>query len=360
MAGDESVDQYWLGGNWTWAAMVGGLIRPINDFVDPSHDVLNEQMWLRAGSNLNGVVYSFRNMGRGGTSPPIVGVNLDIINAMGLDDPRDLYYSGQWTMEKMREMMIEATISTDGTGVINQWGWGGSPTSTCIQILGGHHGYFVYQDAAGDYLFGFDLASSQAGLEYLYQMFAVDRIYMFDDEGFNYNFGAGDATLAWLDGRALFWNSARHQYGENDIAFNFTVVPVPFDPIHNPTHFVGTVGWAESLVMPVMTQGAEDLIHVYMNLFNWMGHDVELRDGPWFNTLITHFQDERDWPRMSALGENPARHYLDFGNFLNLNQRANQGWMMNRFFYREHTVASYIESVRNIYQDMINEMFYAD
>ncbi len=48
--------------------------------------------------------------------------NKSIISDKGMDDPMELYESGQWTYEKMREMSIEATEDTNNDGVNDIWG----------------------------------------------------------------------------------------------------------------------------------------------------------------------------------------------------------------------------------------------
>ncbi len=55
--------------------------------------------------------------------PYMIWYNKNLLNKNGLEDPYDLWKSGEWNWEKFEELGRELTQDTDDDGNIDQWGF---------------------------------------------------------------------------------------------------------------------------------------------------------------------------------------------------------------------------------------------
>lgn len=100
--------------NWYLA----GAVKDITDLFDWNDPDLNQAITDIA-------TFGGRNYGIGITTPNIetaVLFNKRLFEEAGLESPFDLVDQGRWDFATFREFARTLTVSTDGTGVVNQWG----------------------------------------------------------------------------------------------------------------------------------------------------------------------------------------------------------------------------------------------
>lgn len=69
--------------------------------------------------------------------PYMIWYNKNLLNKNGLEDPYDLWKSGEWNWEKFEELGRELTQDTDDDGNIDQWGFNTAGVYTPMWANGG-------------------------------------------------------------------------------------------------------------------------------------------------------------------------------------------------------------------------------
>lgn len=90
------------------------LFEPLDKYYD-----FNDPLW-RDMKDVNKIlIYKGKQLGMADGEPKVIQTiiyNKNLIEEAGLDDPRELYYKGEWTWDKFLEYARELTYDTDGDG----------------------------------------------------------------------------------------------------------------------------------------------------------------------------------------------------------------------------------------------------
>ena len=142
LAGTPFADSIYMNGRQMLSAMIGDLILPLSVIDLPYSDILGQQVY---GRKLQPVFGEYWAWEPATFSPNIwmLGVNMDIIDAISAPSPIDLFNNGQWTWEAALEIMRLSTRDTVGDGHITQWGIAGQPTDIFAHFIAANDGYFV-------------------------------------------------------------------------------------------------------------------------------------------------------------------------------------------------------------------------
>lgn len=104
---------------WSFPKLVNqGFLVPIDDQIDLS-DATAYTAWMKSGGSFQGKQYGYYD---GTPSPFGLIYNKSLVQKLGLEDPYELQKNGQWTWEKFREFMKNATKDTNGDGKTDVWG----------------------------------------------------------------------------------------------------------------------------------------------------------------------------------------------------------------------------------------------
>lgn len=272
LAGDPIADLIVVEGWMQLVGMQGNLIRPFQSV--PNSDLFGAQNFAAQSTVHEGEVWTMYPSGPFGSGWGI-GVNLDIIEAEGLPNPVDLYYAGEWNWDNMLHIMREATRSTDGTGIINQFGFAGNPG-------GGNTGFITHFIAANDGVqvnddlnYGFDHPNTVRALELVHTIFteglwASDNGNWSDDWSRNFFSGMREGNAA------LFLLTTWAPADAGGIDFEFRWVPIPQGP-DNISGNTWATGWRQSLGLTAASEwGADEILIIMEELLSWSIDDPEL------------------------------------------------------------------------------------
>jgi len=175
MAGDSWADMFSASATVWLPAGHNGMIHPIDTINLPNSDIQGAQIF----GHMRG-----RGLGHywiAGTNEPnhdgsALGINQDIIAAIGAPNPIDLYESGQWTWDAFLDIMRMATQDTTGDGVLDQWGIAGQPGDIVVSFLVGSNDGRLVSD---DFEYYFDHPNTLEALEFADIIFR-ENLWQFD------------------------------------------------------------------------------------------------------------------------------------------------------------------------------------
>ncbi|MCL2016212.1 MAG: extracellular solute-binding protein [Defluviitaleaceae bacterium] len=342
MAGDPGADLQLLNGHMIMAAIMGDLIMPLDTLNLPGSDTFGAQIYSQPMTTTLGHTWSFAD-----NSPAShgmgLGVNLNIINAIGAPNPVELYESGQWTWPAFLDIMRTATQDTTGNQVLDQFGIAGVPGDIAIHLVAANDGRMVDDDLN----YGFDHPNTIEALEFVETIF-VERLWQYDegtelgDWGHNFNI--------FREGRGAFWPAVDWQLAAEPLAFDWTIVPFPLGPA-NTSGNTWSAGWEQSWTIPVGVENPEDILMIVEELFAWPGEEPELlMEGQlgWYRTI---FNTEEDVQRAitsingtmgTDLGHNISEYSWIMGTFISAFWNGTAG------------VAEVVEANRGPQQEMLD------
>ena len=347
MAGDPIADMFYLGAPQTFSAIMGNLIHPASDFAPAGADLTGPRNFVLPRSEFDGEIWSFdRN------EPEVhgmgLGVNLDIIDAIGMENPANLYERGEWTWDAMREIIIRATRDTTGDGVIDEFGISGQPGDIFLQLIASNDGQLV--DTATR-TYGFDHPNTLRALEFAFDIFNTYSAWYYDsgDPG---NMGDWNRNyFSFREGRSALFPAATWSLVDG-LSFRHSFVPFPQGP-DNQRGYVRMAGFTQGIVIPLGVPNPQDVYLMFEEIMSWPGDDPLLAHEGVMEYARTAFLTEADVQRMLRIGEN---FKFDIGMAVH-----GYYWVLGEFAsaFRsgEMTVMQAVETHRHPQQAMLDEVF---
>jgi len=347
MAGSAFADVVMLGGGMILSAIMGDLIMPLDEINLPNSDILGPQLYGLTLVEFRGDRWSFMCT-RPYLNAMLMGVNLDIINAIGAPNPADLYTQGRWTWEAALNIMRMATRDTTGDGTIDQFGLAGQPGDIMFLFIGSNDGRLVTDDLQ----YYLDHSNTVEALEFMETIFReglweYDRAHGFDVGDWGRNF------WAFHEGNSALFPATTWAMNDGDLPFDFIGVPFPLGPSNTSGN--STIGgWRQSFVIPHSTAwDPVDTLMVIEELFIWPGDEPDLKpDG------------ELGWPRAVWLTEDCVQNQARAGRMMNqcIGMVVPQynwifGSFVNHFANQEMTVFQAIEHHRPPQQELLDNFF---
>jgi len=273
LGGSPFADVVMLDGQHQLAAINGNLVRPWPRV--SGSDIHGTQDFLMPRTIMDGEVWTVIETGPYASGFGL-GVNLDIILAEGLPNPVELYERGEWTWAAMLEIMRGATRSTDGSGVINQWGlggfFGGGGTGLMSHIIAANDGIQV----DSNFNFALDHPNTLYALEFI-ETIMLEELW-FSDAGVMGGDWGRDMYAGIQEGNvALFTNTTWIPAEAGGIDhFEMRWVPFPRGP-HNTSGRTWAVGLQQGYGIAASSDwDAEDILIIMEELFAWPGEDTDL------------------------------------------------------------------------------------
>jgi multiple sugar transport system substrate-binding protein len=347
MAGDPVGDMVFLSGGQVLSSILGDLIMPLSAARFPGSDVLGAQIYARVHQEAFGEPWAFYYTT---ISPHVwfMGVNLDIINAIGAPNPVDLYTRGNWNWDTALEIMRLATADTDGDGLFDQWGLAGQPGDLVNHFIAANDGWFVDDDLN----YAMDHPNTLEALEFMELIFheglwEYDPVLGADPGDWGRNFFAFQAGNSALF-KGVFWGM-----NDGDLPFEFTIVPFP----KGPSNYTGSTwmsGWGGGLTMPFGSSWEpSDMLRVSEEFFAWAGDEPELIAEGGMITPRNIFLTEDCVQRWVA---NSTRMRTDIGHVVPQYNWVG-GEFVSAFINREMTVLQAVEAFRPPQQEMLDNFF---
>jgi len=346
LAGDSLGDVIYLLGPHTFSAIIGDMLHNAGTFASPDSDLLNARTYVTPRAIMDGEIWTFSD------NFPMVhgmgmGVNLDIINAVGAPNPVDLFNAGEWTWDAMREIMLMATMDTTGDGVVDQFGISGQPHNIMINLIAANNGHLVDPET---FTYGFGDPNTLEAFEFIYEIFNTLNVWHYDVGAAN---PMGDWTRnmwSFREGRSALFTAATWLVGSSDdMPFNYAFVPYPKGP-SNPYSYVRMYGLPSGYAIPITTQNPQDVFRILEEVQSWPGDEPELVTFTAINYANPSWLTEDDIWRVLYVGEN-VKH--DLGMSIH-----GYYWVLGDFaynFWHGHmTVAQAVETFRPQQQEMID------
>ena len=347
MAGSPIADLFFLEGGDLLSSIIGDLIMPWSVVDLPGSDIFGPGIYGRVSTHLFGedwgVYYNSPN-------PHVwmMGVNLDLIHAVGAPNPVDLYNNGQWTWDAALNIMRMATRDTTGDGLFDQWGIAGQPVDIVRHFMAANDAPFVDDN----FNYAFDHPASIETLEFMEIIFR-EGLWQYDPVlGFNPG-DWGRNFFAAHEGNAALFPSILWGMNGGDLPFEFAVVPFPVGP-SNTADYTWLGGFGGGLSLPFgSTWTPEDKLIIIEEFLAWPGDEVELISEGGLNwprsVLLTEEDVQRWWV-------NGARPRLDVGTLV-----PEYYWVLGDFvgamYDQSMTVLQMVEYHRQPRQEMLDHFF---
>jgi len=276
LAGDAFADIVVAAPELTLAAAVGEWVHRLDEIDLPGSDLLGPQLYSRF------VAEGFDHAWAFYTSEPditafTIGVNLDIIDAIGAPNPVQLYHSGQWTWDAMLDIMRLATRDISGDGEIDQWGISTHMYSFLMHMVAANDGVLITDSLE----LALDHPATVEAVEFV-RTIIREELYRaplhVSESGFivlDYSCFHDSASVFITDTTWL-----RERWSDNRPppypvpSFEFAVLPLPIGP-SSTSDATWMGGWREGLLFP---HGADhtpaSLLTVIEEYFSWPGDDI--------------------------------------------------------------------------------------
>lgn len=341
MAGSPFADAVMLDAQQILAPAINNQILALDEINLPNGDIFNAKAVLLPSGDVLGKQYAMEERNEQ-VSAVFLGVNLDIINNLGLENPVDLYEKGEWTWDKFLAIAKASTKDTDGDSVVDQWGISGVPLLLAKQLIASNDGYLTDDINLKE---GLSDPKSMEALEFFSKLYNVDKVvYLANNDPWEWNgnldyFKEGKSALFYLQNWMI-------PSGDSALHYNYTVVPMPKGPSNTTgaTYITGTGGVA----IPRGVEAPEDVMMIFEEINMWYGDDYSIKAEASREWLQTLYLTEEDVERAIAFAENKKIDITDGISEYPLNT------VIGNLLIDGQTVAQTVEANKQLAQDRIN------
>lgn len=276
-----------------------------------------------------------------------LGVNMDIVNRLGLPDPIALYEAGNWNWDNFLSMMRTA----QGQGY---YGLGGVPNDIGRMLVASNDAQMVTPDLN----FGYDQPATMAALN-LFSTIMEERLWKQPPDGADDWYGTmgtwNEQMFGFRDGDALFFSMylwVPNYIVEGGEPFEFHVLPFPAGP-NNTTGASWGGGFEQAVVIPAGVENPELVLAVMEALMAWHGGDTFLVTEALLGQAASRLQTMEDNARWVYLtgSRRLADPSFDVSGFHVFNDFAFDILTGTR------TIAESVEYRRGPLQELLDNMF---
>ncbi len=209
------------------------------------------------------------------SDPNCILFNKEMIEELDLEDPYQLVRDGEWTIDKMMDLMSKAT-KDDGDGRWNEFDTYGLTTSDdwfCNSFIFSSGVELVTQNAEGEFEFAFDNERVYQMVEKLDQLLDGADTYVYGVIGSNAEeCFASEQYIDISKGRSLFnISNIAYLYALREVDLEFGVLPYPMlDKTQNGYY---TNDWSGLMCVPKTVQNT-DMVGKVIELLSYYSDDV--------------------------------------------------------------------------------------
>lgn len=343
MAGDPYADGVILGAQQAIPLAVSGQIMALEDINLPEADIFNANDVLLPALEIGGKSYCIAERNEE-VNACFLGVNKDIINELGVEDPVELYEKGEWTWDKFLEIAKAATKDTDGDNVIDQYGISGVPFLMAKQLIASNDGYLI---DGSTFTEGLSDAKTMEALEFFNQLYSTDKVaYVANNDIWEWN----GNLQAYREGKSAMFYLQSWVLGEGDNgSFEYEVVPFPTGPSNTTgaTHMISKAG----VSIPRGVENPEDVLMIFEEVQNWYGADYEIKAEASREWLSTLFLNEKDMENSLTFHEGETIDLTDGVTEYPFNT------VIGNLLTDGQTVAQAVEANKQLAQDSVDAVF---
>lgn len=344
LAGKPFADGVNVGPSIIFAAALNNQLLKVSEYAPANADILNNQEVLVSPGKILGDEYIMteKNVPISGK---FIGVNNDIVNALGMDTPQQLYKNGQWNWDNFEKIAKAATKDTDGDSVVDQWGYAGVPQLFLQQVVTSNDGYFM-DDVNGTQ--GLDNPKTMKAIEFMNQLYNVDKAaYVNNNDVFDWG---GNADFYKQGKAAMFYVETWMLPDGGQGLFNYSIVPFPVGPDNTSGDTYATSPWG--MVIPRGVEHPDWVYMVYEEMSDWYGADYSQKE-----------QGTMDWLATKYLTQDDVNTCVDVsGNQVAVDNSTNipsfpLGNILQGICKDGKTVAQTVEETKQVAQDAINAVY---
>lgn len=202
--------------------------------------------------------------------PYAIYFNKDIIKDYGMDDPYDLVYEGNWTLDTMVDMAVEFTRDVDGDGKmdpdVDNYGMSATEISKYASILAGCDQFLTKKTADNKVELALNTEKTYKIIETTHKLVEkTGTIYVptAEDESAQFDFGSGRLLfrLDTIAGAVIF----------RDYEVDIGIVPYPkYDSAQE--NYI-SLDWGGLMGVPTTIQNPE-MVGAVLELLSWYSADT--------------------------------------------------------------------------------------
>jgi len=358
LAGTPDCDIYLVEAGTAIPAQMNNLCVDLKQVLPADHDLFTTQIVAKYLDMGDGRACIIQRQG-GMDNNHALGFNKQLLEANGLEDPRDLWDKGEWTWEKFREYCKILTQDTDGDGEIDQYGFIAWDSDQIEE--------FMLSNGANIAATPTQALTSQKMtevLQFIYDLHNVDKVCAYVDSTMDANdvrtsYRNGNIGFFWIDVWVQEQNGSDYDYngdGANPlIDFDVVYTHWPVGPSGNPATDpqLNAVG-GELYIIPAGVQDPATVFGVLYDMWNWYDLDVSKRDNPALNGWWVNASGRTDEYRQSNYkiqNEILAKKTVDLWNSI--------GVEFNTWELLDGTVtpAQWQETYKQAFQDALDQYF---
>lgn len=340
VSGSPLADIYWTTSDWTQQLAKGNAIVPVDKYMSTHGS--NISIPARELGTYNDKFYAFS------VNKPTVDVglyyNADVVEALGIDNPSELFNAGTWTWNDFQAWTQAANAALPSLG-------------EDYSVLGGIVGVYAENMVP---LNGGALINAQSGRVAFHQNPALQT---YDFITNLYNSGLFEATptydagsAQWQAGKVLmhpgsFWFLNAENRWKN-LAFNLGFVPFPVSNTYTGEYVSPISGVAVFNLASGLSAAKEELAFQVWNEIQMWKTDEEFRD-EFEVTLIQRFNDEASIEAYLSIFDKTT---LDLINALGISRYGANGWTAAiNVGIRTGTARTEMDRIRPAYETALEE-----
>ncbi len=316
---------------------VHGYFTDLSTFTADYLDLNNDQNILKA-FDVAGTNCFFSKSGLNVTTT-YLAYNAEMIREAGLTDPNELYENGEWTWEKFAEYCTKLTKDTDNNGQTDIYGYGGDLTWTIQEFLASNNAILVNDDGTE----GLTDPKVLETFKYLGELYSEKKVARPTVDDWY------EGVAGWMNKQSVFGATKLWVLQTNKINFEYRIVPFPQGP--SGIGESAGQGFGDYFVIPRGVEEPEKVYQILEEFFGWYGDDLDYRDEDMLSLVEGCFVEEADVETAIEMG--------DWGNG-DIWTIVDTDLLINSIYGGviggTSTPAEAVESVKQLFQDEINEI----
>ena len=347
LAGDPLADLTMFGSEHMLGVIAGNIIMSADMYASPQSDLLNANRVVRPIAVFQDRIWSF---GRNELETQGYGliVNMDLLNAIGGENPVDIWERGEWTWDAWRDLMELAMVSP--VGGENIFALAGTTDRIFHTLIASNNGMMVDPYT---WTYAFDHPNTMEALQFAYDIFNTRGWWHYDPGYSPMNNWSAD-YWRFMEGRALFFFAASWAFAGDRPHPHFEFTPVPFPIGPNGTVYNRLGGFPQGMTITAGVYRPHDVFMIYEELLQWAGDRMYLWTDGAYEYARGSWLTEEDVHRVLHHIGNPANMRFDLGMAI-----PDFPWVVNiwanHFFHGSMGVAAAVEAYRGPRQAMIDD-----
>lgn len=245
---------------WVPLAVNGGLLTPLDDYLDWNYWPQNMGDW----GGFKGNMYAMAKTPHANRG---IFYNKTIFQNEGIPDPQTLVENGEWTWDKFLEVTRQLTKDVDGDGITDQYGYYGVHYMMGEDFILANGGNII-EEQDGKYVSGLETEKGMEALRFIHELMHVHRVSapIPPEERFD----------AFINGRVAMrqagvYEGAQTQAMQDEFGFTY----FPKGP--SADNYVSPVGSIPVATIPAGVENPEILVKIFEEISapveEWLDND---------------------------------------------------------------------------------------